>query len=94
VKDLLRFADGGSGNAAVPSLAIREEAGGTVTVTGLSRHEVDCVDVVSALLYQGALCRATASTNMNTHSSRWGNQLLASYMMDNNIRAGCSRSRH
>lgn len=42
-----------------------------VTVSGLSRHEVVSVEAVSALLYQGALCRATASTNMNTHSSRY-----------------------
>lgn len=71
VKDLLRFSEGGeAGGGAASALSIREEVGGTVTVSGLSRHEVSSVEAVSALLYQGALCRATASTHMNTHSSR------------------------
>jgi transposase len=31
---------------------------------------VESLSAVSALLYRGALCRSTAATNMNTHSSR------------------------
>jgi hypothetical protein len=73
VKDLLRLAPAEEPQAQQPqpALSIREEAGGGVMVSGLSVHDVDSLDAVSALLYRGALCRSTASTNMNMHSSRW-----------------------
>lgn len=50
-------------------LSIREDGAG-IAVAGLSMHEVASLDAVAALLYKGALARATAATNMNTHSSR------------------------
>lgn len=50
-------------------LSIREDGAG-ITVAGLSLHEVTSMEAVAELLYRGALARATATTNMNAHSSR------------------------
>lgn len=61
---------GSSTSSSSPQLSIREEPGKGVCVVGLSMHDVENLDSVSSLLYQGALCRATASTKMNMSSSR------------------------
>ena len=51
------------------SLSIREDGNG-IQVAGLSLHEASSLSTVHDLLYRGALARSTASTNMNSHSSR------------------------
>ncbi len=58
-----------SASATTPGLTIREDGAG-ITVAGLSLHEAASLQAVADLLYRGALARATATTNMNAHSSR------------------------
>eukprot|EP00752_Nemacystus_decipiens_P009306 g8317.t1 len=65
IKDLI-----GSEGAAATGLPLRENTHGEVTVAGLSKHEINSAENLQALLERGALCRTTASTNMNAHSSR------------------------
>lgn len=57
------------GSSSSTPLTIREDGAG-ITVAGLSLHEVKSLEGVAELLYRGALARATATTNMNAHSSR------------------------
>ncbi|CAN0169115.1 unnamed protein product, partial [Discosporangium mesarthrocarpum] len=64
-------ADGGAGGkGGEKGLALRENLTGEVVVAGLSQHQVEGPEGLDHLLERGALCRATASTNMNHHSSR------------------------
>jgi kinesin family protein 4/21/27 len=58
-----------SASATGPGLSIREDGAG-IAVAGLSLHEAASLEAVADLLYRGALARATATTNMNAHSSR------------------------
>ncbi|DBA04976.1 TPA: hypothetical protein N0F65_006978 [Lagenidium giganteum] len=51
-------------------LSVRDDGKRGIVVTGLSEHPVDSIDRVASLLQSGAMHRATASTNMNAHSSR------------------------
>ncbi|CAM9178600.1 unnamed protein product, partial [Scytosiphon promiscuus] len=67
IKDLIGMSTAG---AAAAGLALRENAQGEVTVAGLSKHEIHSAENLQGLLERGALCRTTASTNMNAHSSR------------------------
>jgi kinesin family protein 4/21/27 len=51
-------------------LIVREMIEGGLVVAGLTSHVVETAEEVERLLARGALCRATASTQMNAHSSR------------------------
>jgi hypothetical protein len=66
---LLPSSSSSSASTTAPGLSIREDGAG-ITVAGLSLHEVNSLEAVADLLYRGALARATATTNMNAHSSR------------------------
>lgn len=68
VFDLLGEASGGQseGNA----LDIRQSPDGTISVPGLKQTEVHGLDEVMAVFQKGSRNRATASTNLNEHSSR------------------------
>ncbi|CAM9282190.1 unnamed protein product, partial [Hapterophycus canaliculatus] len=70
IKDLIGASTAGGVGAAAAGLALRENAQGEVTVAGLSKHEIHSAENLQSLLERGALCRTTASTNMNAHSSR------------------------
>ncbi|CAM9590810.1 unnamed protein product, partial [Ectocarpus sp. 8 AP-2014] len=70
IKDLIGGGDGGTEGAVPAGLPLRENAQGEVTVSGLSKHEINGAENLQSLLERGALCRTTASTNMNAHSSR------------------------
>eukprot|EP00250_Pteridium_aquilinum_P009656 c18833_g1_i1 orf=575-3943(-) len=52
------------------SIQIRETTGGEITLSGVTEIEVNSLHQMATLLEQGSLSRATASTNMNSHSSR------------------------
>lgn len=52
------------------ALSVRDEGRRGVTVAGLTEHIVVSAESVAALLNSGARSRATASTNLNKHSSR------------------------
>jgi hypothetical protein len=65
IKDLLVMQHRGSR----PAVAIREVAGG-VCLAGALEKEVTTKEEMMAVLEQGSLCRATASTSMNNRSSR------------------------
>ncbi|TYZ63258.1 hypothetical protein PybrP1_009449 [[Pythium] brassicae (nom. inval.)] len=51
-------------------LSVRDEGKRGIVAAGLTEHRVESLAQVAALLNAGALQRATASTNMNAHSSR------------------------
>ncbi|KAH7302524.1 hypothetical protein KP509_23G076300 [Ceratopteris richardii] len=51
-------------------IQIREKAAGEITLSGVTEREVSSLDQMAALLEQGSFSRATASTNMNSTSSR------------------------
>ena len=53
-----------------PAIHVREVPGGGVCLAGATEREVLSKDETAALLEQGSLIRATASTGMNTRSSR------------------------
>ena len=52
------------------SVHIREVPGGGICLAGATEKEVGSKTQMAELLSQGTLQRATASTNMNKHSSR------------------------
>lgn len=52
------------------SVHIREVPGGGICLAGATEKEVGSKSQMAELLSQGTLQRATASTNMNKHSSR------------------------
>ncbi|KAI5057754.1 hypothetical protein GOP47_0027769 [Adiantum capillus-veneris] len=52
------------------SIQIRETIGGEITLSGVTEIEVSSLHQMATLLEQGSLSRATASTNMNSTSSR------------------------
>ncbi|MCO5595992.1 hypothetical protein L7F22_050044 [Adiantum nelumboides] len=52
------------------SIQIRETTGGEITLAGVTEIKVSSLDQMATLLEQGSLSRATASTNMNSTSSR------------------------
>jgi len=54
----------------MPAIHVRDVPGGGVCLFGATEMEVRSKDDTAALLEQGSLVRATASTNMNTRSSR------------------------
>ena len=51
-----------------PQIQIRENTNGEITLAGVSELGVDSLEEMAACLERGSLCRATASTNMNTRS--------------------------
>lgn len=51
-------------------LSVRGDGNRGIVVNGLSEHSVDSADTAESLLRSGALLRATASTSMNSQSSR------------------------
>lgn len=53
-----------------PDVTIRETVAGGVCLAGAVEHEVASQEEMAAVLARGANSRATASTNMNAHSSR------------------------
>ncbi|TMW64907.1 hypothetical protein Poli38472_009074 [Pythium oligandrum] len=55
---------------ATTALSVRDDGKRGVCVNGLSEHPVQSIVEVASLLHNGALNRATASTNMNAQSSR------------------------
>ncbi|GAX80469.1 hypothetical protein CEUSTIGMA_g7908.t1 [Chlamydomonas eustigma] len=65
IRDLLAS---GSGPRPVPT--IRESPAGGVSLYGAIEKEVKTTDEMAAVLDMGTLCRATASTSMNSRSSR------------------------
>lgn len=52
------------------TLDIRRNADGHIEVPGLTKEPVNCIQDVMDLLKRGNSSRATASTNLNEHSSR------------------------
>eukprot|EP00803_Ostreobium_quekettii_P004619 evm.model.scf_3423.1 EVM.evm.TU.scf_3423.1 scf_3423:4192-12887(+) len=54
----------------MPAIHVRDVPGGGVCLFGATEMEVRSKDDTAALLQQGSLVRATASTNMNMRSSR------------------------
>eukprot|EP00559_Dactyliosolen_fragilissimus_P001821 CAMPEP_0184862676 /NCGR_PEP_ID=MMETSP0580-20130426/7092_1 /TAXON_ID=1118495 /ORGANISM="Dactyliosolen fragilissimus" /LENGTH=1285 /DNA_ID=CAMNT_0027360631 /DNA_START=179 /DNA_END=4036 /DNA_ORIENTATION=+ len=70
VYDLLAPVSKGIGPSKKVSLDIRRGENGGIEVPGLIKEEVNSLDEVISLLNKGNLNRATASTNMNEHSSR------------------------
>ncbi|KAG1655297.1 hypothetical protein FOA52_002456 [Chlamydomonas sp. UWO 241] len=64
IRDLLVAGTPGGG-----SVSIRETSSG-VSLYGATEKEVRSVDEMAAVLEMGTLCRSTASTNMNSKSSR------------------------
>ncbi|KAF8377384.1 hypothetical protein HHK36_030761 [Tetracentron sinense] len=66
--------EGGSlAKPAVPArvpIQIRETANGGITLAGVTEAEVRTKEEMGSFLYRGSLSRATASTNMNSQSSR------------------------
>ena len=65
IRDLLLL-DAHGGQA----VHIREVPGGGICLAGATEKEVNSKEQMAELLSQGTLQRATASTNMNKHSSR------------------------
>lgn len=66
IKDLIGGGGSGTGGAADGAcLKIREDNSGDVAVKGLSQHKIAGAKDLGILLKHGALCRATAPTNMN-----------------------------
>lgn len=53
-----------------PPIQIRENTNGEITLAGVTEIDVGSLEEMAACLEQGSLCRATASTNMNSRSSR------------------------
>ena len=51
-----------------PSIQIRETINGDIMLSGVREIEVRNLQEMSLCLQQGALCRATGSTNMNPSS--------------------------
>eukprot|EP00250_Pteridium_aquilinum_P007538 c17227_g1_i1 orf=339-4568(+) len=51
-------------------IQIRENVNGEITLAGVTEIGVCSLQEMATCLEQGSLCRATASTNMNTRSSR------------------------
>ena len=51
-----------------PQIQIRENTNGEITLAGVSELGVDSLEEMAACLERGSLCRATASTNMNSRS--------------------------
>eukprot|EP00736_Rhodelphis_marinus_P012976 Rmarinus@m.13019 len=62
VKDLLDTAGG--------EKVVREDASGSITVSGLKTEPVKNYDDILSVLEEGSMARSTGSTKMNTHSSR------------------------
>ncbi|MCO5550274.1 hypothetical protein L7F22_003755 [Adiantum nelumboides] len=60
----------GSKSAPGKLIQIRENTNGEITLAGVTETGVRNLEEMAACLEQGSLCRATASTNMNTRSSR------------------------
>ncbi|KAI5065342.1 hypothetical protein GOP47_0020037 [Adiantum capillus-veneris] len=60
----------GSKSAPGKLIQIRENMNGEITLAGVTESGVRNLEEMAACLEQGSLCRATASTNMNTRSSR------------------------
>ncbi|KAK4434246.1 Kinesin-like protein KIN-4C [Sesamum alatum] len=58
-----------TGPARVP-IQIRERVSGGITLAGVTEAEVRTKEEMASYLLQGSLSRATASTNMNSQSSR------------------------
>lgn len=52
------------------NVKIHEDSEGSINVSGITTVNVGSVDEAMQCLRSGALSRTTASTNMNTHSSR------------------------
>lgn len=65
IRDLL-LADASAGQ----SVHIREVPGGGICLAGATEKEVGSKAQMAEMLSRGTLQRATASTNMNKHSSR------------------------
>ncbi|KAL6746535.1 hypothetical protein V8C86DRAFT_2939694 [Haematococcus lacustris] len=65
VRDLLI-----TGSGVRSAVSIREVPGGGVSLCGAVEKEVTSQEEMAAVLEMGTLCRATASTNMNSRSSR------------------------
>ncbi|KAG0584179.1 hypothetical protein KC19_3G191000 [Ceratodon purpureus] len=63
---------GGSKTTTVgkPPIQIRETSNGGITLAGVTETDVKSLEEMAGCLEQGSLCRATASTNMNSQSSR------------------------
>ncbi|KAG0613527.1 hypothetical protein M758_6G110100 [Ceratodon purpureus] len=53
-----------------PPIQIRETTAGGITLMGVTEADVKSLEEMAAYLEHGSLCRATGSTNMNSHSSR------------------------
>nr|PNR45420.1 hypothetical protein PHYPA_015191 [Physcomitrium patens] len=53
-----------------PPIQIRETTNGGITLAGVTETDVKSLEEMAACLEQGSLCRATASTSMNSQSSR------------------------
>lgn len=53
-----------------PTVTVREAQGGGVCLAGAKEQEVTTYTEMAQVLEHGSLARATASTNMNSQSSR------------------------
>ena len=62
----------------IPSLDIRQTPEGEIVVPGLTRITVRDLEDVMAVFAEGSNNRATASTNLNEHSSRSHSILIVS----------------
>lgn len=60
-------------------IQIRETANGGITLAGVTEAEVKTKEEMASYLLQGAVSRATASTNMNSQSRYYLCFLIASY---------------
>ena len=57
-----------TGIAVKPPIQIRENTNGEITLAGVTDVDVGSLDEMASCLERGSLCRATASTNMNSRS--------------------------
>jgi kinesin family protein 4/21/27 len=51
-----------------PPIQIRENTNGEITLAGVTDVDVKTLEEMASCLERGSLCRATASTNMNSRS--------------------------
>ena len=70
IRDLLVFGENQAKLNRTTSVSVREMPGGGVCLAGATEREVTSKEQTGELLSQGSQFRATASTNMNSRSSR------------------------
>lgn len=83
IRDLLEPLGNLSGHSKV---SIRESENGGISIVGASEVVVENAEACMRLLEKGTLCRTTASTQMNSHSSR--SHAVLTLSLDQNVPNG------